>query len=565
MQWGAFKFVFLFIAVGLFLLLLWKNARFQKKFFTLYPAMKDMLPADRKLLRLRNILYVFSLLFLVIALMRPQWGIKEKTVLMRGQDIIFAVDVSYSMYARDLKPDRLTRAKNAVIRCTDTMSGSRISLIAFAYTSSVIVPLTLDYTAVKNGVSLLSPDSVEVQGTNFNNLIELSAAIFKKSDRKRFMVIVTDGEDHEGKLEEALKFARESNIIIYTVGVGGKQGERIPLGESSSSGYKTDREGNFVLTKVNPEMLRMIAEETGGQFYMSNDVTKALMDAVNDIYTVGSETTAQFSIVSYEEKFMYPAAAAFIMFFTACVISGRKKILRSILLLTVFISMNGFTFLDTGNILNDKGIRKYNGGDFQGALDDFLASKEYAPKDPKTDFNAGTALYKIGNYEDAARYFDAASQSKDKKISQDALYNRGNTFYRNGDFKGAIAAYKDVLRSDPEFVPAKKNLELALKKQQEQKQQDQQQDQDKQNNDQQQQQQDKSGDQKQQNNGQDEKKQETDKDANDQSGKQKVKPKTTLYENLLNNLKEEEAQKQKELQKKRGERSYENDLPTKDW
>ena len=568
MQWGAVQYSWLFAVIGLFVLFTLRNMAFKKKFFTKYPSFESMIPINPVLVRIKMWCIIAGMVLLVLALMRPQWGIKEKNVTLKGQDIIFAVDVSVSMYARDLKPDRLTRAKNAVIKSLETMSGNRVALTAFAYSSTVIVPLTLDYTAVKNAVSLLSPDSVEVQGTNFNTIIELSSQLFKKSDRKRFLIIITDGEDHEGKLEEALRFARDSNIVIYTVGVGSEKGERIPLDLSASSGYKTDTNGNFITTKVNPTMLRMIAEETGGQFYFSNDVSRAVIDAVHDISNAGSEASAQFSIVSYEEKYMFPACAAIILFLAAFALTARRKqIQTTVMMIVAFSLFNGFTILDNGNIYNNKGIKKYNAQDHQSALDAFLKAKEYAKRDPKADYNTGTALYQLGQYDEAIRYFEGLSRSETTEDAHDAIYNVGNARYKNGDIDGAIAAYKDVLRRNPDDIDAKKNLEIALrtKKQQQEQQQQQQNEDSNQDNQKKDEQNQPNESQEKKNDGKDSSGKKTDENANSQGDKQKVKPESTLYENLLNNLKDEESKKQQELMRKQGDKRYDRTNPAKDW
>lgn len=568
MQWGALHFSWLFIVLAVLLLFTLRNTSFKNKFFSKYPAFAAMLPVNPTLFRLKQWCALVGFVLLIVALMRPQWGIKEKNVTLKGQDIIFAMDVSISMYARDLKPDRLTRAKNAVVKSLDTMSGNRVALTAFAYSSSVVVPLTLDYTAVKNAVTVLSHDSVAVQGTNFNAIIELAAQLFKKSDRKRFLILITDGEDHEGNLEEALRFARESNIIVYTVGVGSEKGDRIPLGSSPNAGFKTDRNGNFVVSKVNPSMLRMIAEETGGQFFYSNDVTRALIDAVEDIASSGSEASAQLSIVSYEEKYMIPALLACVLLLTSFALTGKQRRQRTVaVVLFAFVFLNGFTLLDNGNVYNNKGIKKYTAQDYQGALDAFLKAKEYAQRDPKADYNTGTALYQLGQFDEAIRYFEGLSRSEIEQDAQDALFNSGNAKFRNNDTDGAIALYKEVLRRNPDDTDAKKNLEIALKRKQEEQQQQQQQQQqenkkDGQSNDQQ----NKSNqEQEKKNDGKDSSQKKTDSNADSQGDKQKVRPESTLYENLLNNLKDEETLKQQQLMKKQGDKRYDRTNPAKDW
>ncbi|MCK5513335.1 MAG: VWA domain-containing protein, partial [Deltaproteobacteria bacterium] len=198
----------------------------------------------------------------IFALTRPQWGFHWEEIKRVGVDVMVAIDVSESMLAEDVKPNRLERAKREVIDLIEMMEGDRIGLIAFAGTSFVQCPLTLDYGACKMFLDYIDTDLIPVPGTAIAEAIRTSLKSFNKRERKsKALIIITDGEDHEGEPIDAAKEAKKEGIKIFTIGVGREGGAPIPL-KDGSGGFKKDRKGDMVITHLDEITLQKIALET---------------------------------------------------------------------------------------------------------------------------------------------------------------------------------------------------------------------------------------------------------------------------------------------------------------
>ncbi len=431
-----------------------------------------MVEKNSKLIFIRNLLFYIGVLFIIIALMKPQWGIKEKNVKLKGVDTIFAVDVSNSMLSQDILPSRLERVKNALSKILDDYYGGFIGLIAFAGESKVIVPLTLDYKFVKYNVKNLTPTTVLIQGTNFKELLSLVSLLFKSRETKRKLIIISDGEDTEGNLRESLKIAKNSGIKIFTIGVGTLRGSRIPILDKNGKiiGFKKDKDGNYVISKLNPEFLKKLAEESGGKFYLSSDIYKSIKQAIKYQEAL-SEKGISVSVVDYKEKYYYFALIGFLFLLLSFSLPiGKKELKKFSLLLIILIFNLNFTIIDKGNHYNKRGIKKYKEKKFGEALSQFQKAKEYAYYDKKLDFNIGDSLYKLKKYKEAEKYFKSGTESKDKETKKFSYYNLGNLYYNKGELGKAIKNYINSLKIDPNFKKAKNNLEIALKKLKKQKQ-----------------------------------------------------------------------------------------------
>ncbi|OGW19199.1 MAG: hypothetical protein A3K09_02585, partial [Nitrospinae bacterium RIFCSPLOWO2_12_FULL_47_7] len=224
-------------------------------------------PLARQRQRLKNALMVFALLLSLIALTHPQWGFKWEELRQEGVDIIIALDVSNSMLAEDIKPNRLIRAKHKVADLINMLEGDRVGLVAFAGTSFLQCPLTLDYSAATLFLDMIDTELIPVPGTAIAHAIHTSTKAFSTREKKsKVIILITDGEDHEGRVQEAVREAREQGVKIYTVGIGQDSGAPIP---NVGGGFKKDRQGNVVLSKLGESVLQKIALDTGGAYVRS--------------------------------------------------------------------------------------------------------------------------------------------------------------------------------------------------------------------------------------------------------------------------------------------------------
>ena len=226
-------------------------------------------PGVEKRHRSKTIFVVLAILFLILALTRPRWGYEWENLHQRGVDVIVALDVSSSMLAEDIKPNRLERAKRKISDLLDMMEGDRIGLVAFAGTSFVQCPLTLDYGAARLFLSAIDTQLIPVQGTALGNAIKTSVKAFRSQEKKsKALILITDGEDQMGKALSAAKSASDQGVKIYTIGIGGEIGAPLP-NPSGTGGFRKNQQGEVILSKLDETTLQQIALETGGSYVRS--------------------------------------------------------------------------------------------------------------------------------------------------------------------------------------------------------------------------------------------------------------------------------------------------------
>ncbi len=277
----------------------------------LYPFLSSSVSVQKRLLKM--FLQCLALAFFIIALARPQAGESQQQIQSEGVEIIFAVDVSESMMAEDVKPSRLVQAKAELSRLVDLMPGNKIGVVAFAGSAALISPLTNDPGAVKMYLDSLEPGSVSSQGTNFTEALEASKAAFQRGGVTtdevqkvtRVIVIASDGEDHEqGALDLAQKMGQEG-IRIFSLAYGTEKGGAIPVrdGMGFLKGYKKDQRGQTILTTVKGDALRGLAKAGQGSFYFATfggEQTKQLIEDINQLEKTQFESSVA---TKYEERF----------------------------------------------------------------------------------------------------------------------------------------------------------------------------------------------------------------------------------------------------------------------
>ena len=214
---------------------------------------------------LKFIIFLFAIACFIIAIARPQFGSKLEEVKKKGIELIIALDVSRSMLAQDIKPNRLIRAKEAIITLVNRLKNDKIGMIVFAGDAYTQLPITTDYISAKLFLSNINTDIVSKQGTDIASAIKLGEKSFTQdADASKVIIIISDGEDHEGHAAEAAKEATEKGIKVFTIGMGSPNGTPIPNGQG---GFLKDRQGNVVISKMDPTTLSNIASAGDGEFY----------------------------------------------------------------------------------------------------------------------------------------------------------------------------------------------------------------------------------------------------------------------------------------------------------
>ena len=253
-------------------------------------------------------LFAVAWLFFTVGLARPQLGARLKEHESKGIEVMLALDVSNSMLAEDYSPNRLERAKLAISRLVDKLQGDRIGLVVFAGESFVQLPITADYVSAKVFLKSINTQSVPIQGTDLASALMSSARSFStQSERSRAIILISDGEDHEGEALEAAKVIAEQGIRIYCIGVGSPQGKPIPL---PGGGVMKDRDGEIVVSRLNEDILQEIAGIGGGKYVRAGNAEFGLNPILDDIRTLDKEQFNSVVFEDFDEQYMYFFAIA---------------------------------------------------------------------------------------------------------------------------------------------------------------------------------------------------------------------------------------------------------------
>lgn len=325
------EYLYALLLLPLFMLLFayfyaWRKRAFKR--FGESRVISRLMPlrSDGKLI-LKFILLMVAYAFLVIGTANPQIGSKLEKVHRKGADLVIALDVSNSMLAQDIRPDRLTRAKQAISRLIDQLEGDRIGILVFAGKAYVQLPITADYAAAKMFLNTISTNIVPTQGTAIGEAIDLAVKSFSQVDRSRAIIIITDGENHEGNAVEAAEQAAEQGIRIYTIGMGSAEGAPIPVyaANGQMAGYKKDKQGQTVISRLDETMLQQISSAGNGIYLRAStgrDGLSQIFEEINSLEKADIETR-MFS--DYESRFQYFIAAALFFLFIEMVVSQRKS------------------------------------------------------------------------------------------------------------------------------------------------------------------------------------------------------------------------------------------------
>ena len=283
----------------------------------------ELMPSWSKSKRwVRSVLYSLAFFFFVIGLSRPQIGAKLKEYKVKGAEIMVVLDVSNSMLAQDYSPNRLERAKLAISRITDRLQGDRVGLIIFAGSSFVQLPITTDYVSAKMFLGNISTESIPIQGTAIGDAINTAVKSFSaQSENSRAIIVITDGENHEDDAVAAAAQAAESGVKVYTIGVGSADGQPIPM----EGGLLRDKEGNIVVTKLDEETLKEIAQAGGGAYVHAGNDEFGLGPIISEIKKMQEEEYNSVVFEEYDEQFMYFLGIALALFTIEILIGERRS------------------------------------------------------------------------------------------------------------------------------------------------------------------------------------------------------------------------------------------------
>ena len=437
--------------------------------------------------RIKNILLLLAVVGCFIALSGPRYGEQWIDVKQKGIDILFGLDASRSMLARDIQPDRLQRAKFAIKDFVALLNGDRIGLMPFAGTSYLMCPLTTDYSAFNASLDAVDPASVPVGGTNLAEVIKKAGKVLAGEANHKILILVTDGEDLQGEAIQAAKEAAQQKMTIYTVGVGTRAGDLIPDANSDGSFVK-DSSGNFIRSRLDEKTLKKIAEITGGLYVPLGNMGQGFTTIYQQKLKLAPKEVHQERKQKRPiERFYWPLAFAILLFVADFLLTGRKsswtfgapliktagrrifkqkKLLIVLCLLIIKpLSANGST-----------AEQLFHEGKLDQAEKKYTTALKKQPKNSMLLFNLGDVQYKKKDYAQAATSFTNALGTDNLKLQAKTYYNLGNTQYQQGrltlktdpeqtidQYKKAVQSYKGCLKLTPDDSDAEANLSLVKK------------------------------------------------------------------------------------------------------
>ncbi len=277
---------------------------------------------------IKNGLIFAALLSLILASANPQWGNKKEKVIAKSSDVFIALDISQSMMAEDISPNRLERSKRLAQNLIRALKGNRLGLIYFAGNAYLQMPLSNDYSAAQLFVSSANTGQASTQGTAISEAITLATRAFEEGKaNQRAMIILTDGESHDDEAVEAAANAVEIGLNIYTIGVGTTEGAFVPYRTQSGEQYKRDDQGNPVTSILNQDMIRDLAKAGNGKSYLIGEGNAIITDIKKEIDLLEKEEVEQRAFTDYNSYFQYLIAAGLLLLIAQYLIPDRKKML----------------------------------------------------------------------------------------------------------------------------------------------------------------------------------------------------------------------------------------------
>lgn len=496
---------------------------------------------------------------LVFALANPQMGSGVEKGKRKGIDIMFCIDVSNSMLAQDYTPNRLEAAKRALLLFVDKLKGDRIGIVVFAGNAFVQLPITSDYAAAKMFISAISTQVISTQGTDIATAIDKAAASMTPSGdvktegtaqlpkTQKVIVVISDGEDHFAEAIDMASSVAKQGMLVYTIGIGNSLGEPIPIHTSSGrTDYKKDKEGNTVITRLNEQTLREIAQAGKGSYIHANNAHAGFDILQNELNRIEKTDIEEVVFSRYENRYYVPLWAAFVLLIIEIILYNKRMFRfkgfawlreKQLLFMLLLFAAGSFPFMASGQTTQEiknlrQGNRQYFAASklekeanelsaknresdkqeiavkkqqaqqlYEQASTNYLKSNTSTGNYYKSLYNQAASLYKQEKYEEAANEITKMIENTnvDDKTKAKAYHNLGNSLVQQGKYQEGIDAYKKSLKANPSDMDTKYNLEYAKRKllvQQQQQQQQQQND----GKDKQQQQQQQQGQQQQQQN-----------------------------------------------------------------
>ena len=478
-------YLYLLAALPLIAILRWVLERKQLKRLKLFgdpTLLRHLMPDVSKMRPVVKFWMLLAAMALIIVMMaRPQMGTRISHEKRTGIESIIAMDISNSMLAEDVTPSRLDRTKMMVENLVDNFTDDKIGLIVFAGDAFVQLPITSDYVSAKMFLSEIEPSLIATQGTDIATAINMAANSFTQQQGVgKAIIVITDGEDHEGGALEAAKAAKKKGMRVYVLGVGSDKGAPIPLGNGD---YMKDRTGNTVMTKLNEEMCRQIAEAGGGAYIHVDNNTNAQRQLDNELAKLSKKEMQSTIYSDYDEQFQaFGIIAIILLILEICILESKNPIARRLnifgrkqrtttLIIALVVASASFAQNDRRYIT--QGNKLFRSGQFDKAEVAYRKAIEKNPRNPQAHYNLGNSLMAQKKDSAAVQSLQKSTELETSKIRKAmAFHNMGVVCQQHKMYGEAIEAYKNSLRLNPKDDATRYNLELCKRQQRNQKNQD---------------------------------------------------------------------------------------------
>ena len=421
-----------------------------------------------------------ALAMIIIMMARPQMGIRISNDKRTGIETIIAMDISNSMLAQDVEPSRLDRTKMMVENLVDNFTDDKIGLIVFAGDAFVQLPITSDYVSAKMFLSDIDPSLIATQGTDIATAINMAAGSFTQQQGVgKAIIVVTDGEDHEGGAMEAAKDAKKKGMRVYVLGVGSDKGAPIPLGNGD---YMKDNTGNTVMTKLNEEMCKQIAEAGGGAYIHVDNNSNAQQQLDNELAKLSKKEMQSTVYSEYDEQFQaFGCIAILLLILEICIFERRNPIAKRInlfgkrqriatMIVCLLVSTLAMAQKSDRNYIR-QGNKSFRTGQFDQSEVAYRKALEKNPRNPQAHYNLGNSLMAQKKDSAAIQSLQKSTETETSKTRKAmAFHNIGVICQQHKMYGEAIEAYKSALRLNPKDDATRYNLELCKHQQKKQQQ-----------------------------------------------------------------------------------------------
>lgn len=333
MTYGDPRYLALLLLIPLLLVFYFVTGKLKKRALAIFGNLelvrKLMRAVSPKRIFVKKSLIVAALLLMIVAAARPQFGTRMREVSRKGVDIMIVLDTSLSMLAEDVAPNRLERAKHEIDAFLSLLKGDRIGLVCFAGVPYVQCPLTLDYGAARIFLDIVDSRLIPVQGTAIGDALRLAVDAFDSKELKyKVVILITDGEDQDTKPLEAAEYAKKNGVVIYTIGIGTREGNPIPIKDDQGATVqrKKSKDGSVVISKLNEMDLLKIASLTDGKYHRATSGELELETIYQQISGMDKRDLSSTLKTYNEDRFQYFLVVAFVLLAIEAVISERRKV-----------------------------------------------------------------------------------------------------------------------------------------------------------------------------------------------------------------------------------------------